>query len=501
MQLQKNFLANSLGQIYFLLVNLFITPLYLYYLGPESFGMVGLLTLMLVWLTVLDVGLSPTLSREVSFSRGIKKYENLTKILKSFELIFAILFFSFVLSIYLFSDLLSTHWVQSESLDNSTIKKCLILMSIISGLRLCQALYKSGIIGFEDQVWLNKIYILMTSLRYFGSLFIISFYSKDIVLFFLYQAFITLIELMIYIQRLYKLIPNKIRFFRVSFNLESIKNVAPFASGVAFTSALWVLVSQTDKLVLSNFLNLEEYGYFSLIAIISGSITLLAVPFAQAITPRLTKLYAEKDLERLRFLYSQSSQYLTLFIYCIALNFALFSEQLIFAWTGNQLVSNWGSNLLILYSVGNAFFSITAFQYYLQSAFGNLNLHIKGSLIFSLIQLPVLFILIIKFGAIGAGLSWLSLAILWFIVWSPIVHIKFLPGLHANWLIKICTTIFFISLVSFCFYYFVEFYESDNRAIIFFKIFFSGLFSLIASSLFIKEIRKFMTNRLRKLVP
>ena len=463
--------------------------------------MVGLLTLMLVWLTVLDVGLSPTLLREVSFSRGVKKYEKLTEILKSFELIFITLFFSFVLVVYLFSDWLSTNWVQSDSLDNFTIKKCLILMSIISGLRLCQALYKSGIIGFEDQIWLNKIYILMTSLRYFGSLLIISFYTQDIALFFLYQAAITLIELIIYIRRLYKLVPEKIRFFRISFNIESIKNIAPFASGVAFTSTLWVLVSQTDKLVLSNFLNLEEYGYFSLIAIVSGAITLLSVPIAQAITPRLTKLYAENNLEQLKILYLQSSQYLTLFIYSIALNFALFSKQLIFAWTGNQLVAEWGSNLLILLSMGNAFFSITAFQYYLQSAFGNLRLHILGSIIFSLIQLPVLLILIIKFGAIGAGLSWISLAFLWFIIWSPIIHNKFFPGFHISWLSKICITIFFISLVSLCFYYFVEFFETDSRVIIFLKIFFSGLFSLMLSSLSIKELREFMINRLKKLVP
>lgn len=58
-----------------------------------------------------------------------------------------------------------------------------------------------------------------------------------------------------------------------------------FASGVAFTSVVWVLVTQVDKFLLSSLLPLSAFGEFSLAVLLSGGVNLLAAPIGAALLP------------------------------------------------------------------------------------------------------------------------------------------------------------------------------------------------------------------------
>ena len=42
------------------------------YLSPEAFGLFGFFILMQAWMMILDMGLSPTLGREVAKARALK---------------------------------------------------------------------------------------------------------------------------------------------------------------------------------------------------------------------------------------------------------------------------------------------------------------------------------------------------------------------------------------------------------------------------------------------
>jgi hypothetical protein len=61
-------------------------------------------------------------------------------------------------------------------------------------LRLITTLYKSGINGFEQQVWVNITNVFFSSLKFLGALALMHFFSIDYVLFFEYQVIISVIE-------------------------------------------------------------------------------------------------------------------------------------------------------------------------------------------------------------------------------------------------------------------------------------------------------------------
>ena len=92
--------------------------------------------------------------------------------------------------------------------------------------------------------------------------------------------------------------------------------------------------------------------------------------------------------------------------------------------------------ILALYAIGNGFLALAAFPYYLQYAKGDLRLHLWGNIVFVLVLMPAIVLATSRFGAIGAGAVWASTNLLFFFCWTPIVHRRFLPGLHRSWLVN-----------------------------------------------------------------
>ncbi|MDE5000838.1 lipopolysaccharide biosynthesis protein, partial [Francisella tularensis subsp. holarctica] len=72
-----------------------------------------------------------------------------------------------------------------------------------------------------------------------------------------------------------------------------IRKVLPFALGIAYSTTVWMIVTQSDKLVFSHVLQLSEYGYLTLLIVISGDVTILSSPIRISIKPRMTMLLAQ----------------------------------------------------------------------------------------------------------------------------------------------------------------------------------------------------------------
>ena len=69
--LKKNILANLIGNFLTAIVFVIVIPVYVKYLGVESYGLIGFFASLQIIFSVLDMGLSATLNRE--FARLICK--------------------------------------------------------------------------------------------------------------------------------------------------------------------------------------------------------------------------------------------------------------------------------------------------------------------------------------------------------------------------------------------------------------------------------------------
>ncbi|EAT13138.1 polysaccharide biosynthesis domain protein [Oceanobacter sp. RED65] len=476
-----------------MLIGIVVTPLYLQHLGAEAYGLVGFFALMQAWMNLLDMGLGPTLGRQAAYARGqVEGFETFKRLLKSFEVIFFVLAVIIVFAIYILSDWIAISWIKSESIAIETLVYCVVLMGVMIGLRWFSGLYRSGINGLEDQVWLNVANIILTSLKFLGALCLLAFISQDIRHFFEYQVLIGLIELAAFSIRFYSILPvTKTRTPLVAFYWSVVKDVAPFAVGIAYTAGTWVLITQTDKLILSGVLSLAEFGYFSMISLVAGGIVMLSGPISQAIMPRLTMLYSQDNKNELLSLYSDASQLVTVTSLSVSLMIGLYAEPLIYAWAGDREAAEWGAGVLIWFALGNGVLAIAAFQYYLQSAFGQLRLHVIGSTLSAIIQVPLIFYAATNYGAQGAGITWFAFRTIWFLCWTPVVHRQFIPGFHLRWMLKGILPIAIVTMcVALAMHFLITLDLNQNRLDLFAKLISLGLLLLSVSALSSSAIRQ-----------
>jgi len=486
---RKNALANYVSQFYTMFIGIFMLPFYLEYLGAEAYGLVGFFTMLQSLLMLLDLGLSGTLSRETA---NLKDKKNglikLKQLIKSIEYFYGFIVVFVIVIIYLSSNWLSNNWLDIQSLDLDTVSYCIQLMGIMIAFRWFVSLYRGSIIGFENQVWLSFYNIFIATLKFVGAFILIKFYSNNILDFFIYQLIVAFLEFLIIKNKLYTFLPT-IKGIKPS--IGSLKEIAPFALSLAYTSTIWIISTQLDKLILSHYITLEEYGYFTLVVILSSMIMQLSGPLSQAILPRLTSLYSNNKEDELIKLYHNSTQFISIFIFSIVGMIAYFSYELLYAWTGNIEASKWASPVLFWYVISNGILALGAFQYYLQFAFGNLKYHVKMNTIAPFIYLPIVFFAVRNYGAIGAAIAWFWIQLITFIFWTYFVHNKFVPNLHKKWIIEdilpsLLMTLFFFFVINF----FNFDFKSFNRLEIFLLLILIGLFLLFLNSIVYSNIRK-----------
>lgn len=499
MSVKKNTIANYLGQGYRTLIGIVILPLYLKYLGAEAYGLVGFFSVLQSWLSLLDIGMTPTLARQVAHMRGEKgEHLELRRLLRSIELIFFVFAVCIGVGIVIGSKWIASHWLKVGNIETIDVIYCLCLMGVMVGMRWFSSLYQSGIKGMENQVRLNVTNIIVATLRFVGGLFFVQFVSQYVVDFFVFQLCVSLIEVVAMSRIFYRLLPASPRI-GVTFFWGSLKPFLPFGMSICFTTAIWIMVTQTDKLLLSNILPLKEYGYFALTAVFANGILQISGPISQALLPRMTYLLSQGKKEEMIGLYHKATQIMAVIMLPLTGMVAVFSKSVLYAWTGDKTAAEWGGPILFWYVLGNGFLSMAAFQYYLQFAYGKLRLHVIINSVFTIIAIPVIVFSAYHGGAMWTAIAWFGMQLVSFMVCPAIIHAKFAPGEHKRWLFSDIGVVAFPTFVLLVIFHgLAEGLVSTNRIHIFGYLIGMGLFIVAVNAWITPSSRNMMKNLIRR---
>ena len=69
--LKKNIVGNLLGRGWSGLISLAFIPIYINFSGIESYGLIGIFIMIQAFLSLLDLGLSATVNREMAGTPGL----------------------------------------------------------------------------------------------------------------------------------------------------------------------------------------------------------------------------------------------------------------------------------------------------------------------------------------------------------------------------------------------------------------------------------------------
>lgn len=447
MSLRRNILANYLGQAYMTAVSVVMVPLYLRYLGAEAYGLVAFFALLQGLFQLLDLGLSPTLGREVTrFRGGALRDDSLWAFFRAIEGLFWLIAAVAILCSVAFSGAAARSWLKVETLDLGVVALSVALMGITVALRWVGGIYRSVVWGFEKQVWLNVFGVSVATARFVTIIPVFVYVGTSPVIFFAYQLTVSLAELGILAAKCYRTLPS--RPGRVPWSVEPLRRVLRFALTIAFTSSVWVLVTQLDKLVLSRLLPLDQFGYFALAVMVAGVINLFGTPVSQALLPRLSRLAADGDNAGFLTLYRRATQWVCFVTVPLALGLACFAEPALWIWTGDRAVAAQVTPILALYALGNAMLAVASFQYYLQYAKGDLRLHLAGNVAFVVLLVPMVVWAASRFGGVGAGWVWFGQCTFFAIAWTWLVHRRLLPGIHWHWFRRDVLPVWLASVVA-----------------------------------------------------
>jgi O-antigen/teichoic acid export membrane protein len=297
-------------------------------------------------------------------------------------------------------------------------------------------LYRGVVSGSERLVWLSGFNAVIATLRFVGVLGSMWVWGFTPIVFFWHQLAVAALEVFVLLAMCNRLLPNGNSITEhIGWSFRPIQPLLRFSLTIAFTSSVWVLVTQTDKLILSGILPLAEYGYFTLAVLVAGGITIISGPISMAIMPRMARLHAEGNLDEVRRIYNHATQLVCVIAGSLAVTLIVCTESLLFAWTGSHAVTDAAAPILRLYAIGNGLLALGAFPYYLQYARGDLRYHLVGNLVLFVVLIPGIVLAAMKAGGLGAGWVWVGMNALYLFVWVAYIHSKLEPGLHWNWLV------------------------------------------------------------------
>lgn len=494
MSLKRNIFASYANQIYITSVGIFALPMYLKYMGAEAYGLVGFFTMMQAWFNLLDLGLTPTVARETArFRGGVITILEYRRLLRAVQIIF--LFIAIVGGgiLFLSSGVIANSWLNVQNLKIEQVRMALQLMALGIAFRWSSGFCRGYLSGSEEIIWLSGLNTLIATFKFIGVIPILVLYDNSIIVFFSYQLIVSIVEFLLLVFKSYGLYPVLQKNQKIGWSANnlffSIKNSLRFSMTIAFTSFVWILVTQIDKLILSKILSLENYGIFTLAVLGASGVTMIAGPISTALMPRMAKLQAERKDDALVLIYRNSTQFVAMVAIPACLILAVFSEEILWAWTGDLQASRNASLAFCFYALGNGFLAMSAFPYYLQFAKGDLKMHMIGNIIFLIIFVPLLIYLTLMLSTVGAGIAWLISNVFYFFGWVPVVHRRFYSNFHNKWLFQDILPIATLSImvVFFAYYFHVKL---ESRVEVIFYALGLGIAIVLLNFVVLSRVRK-----------
>lgn len=464
-------------------------------MGAEAYGLVGFFAMIQALFGLLDFGLTPTISRQTAlYNSGAETALKYRQLNRALSIIFVGVAFFGVVTLFTLNEYIASHWLKLEKLPLTEVLFCLHIMSICVGLRWMTGLYRGIISGFEQIAWLSSVNTIIATLRFLGVFAYMYFYGFTVNNFFVFQLFVALLEFSFLFIKQRRLIPSLNDQQNIGWSMKPVKPVLVFALTIAFTSSIWILITQLDKFVLSGILALSDYGYFTLAVLVAGGIMQISSPISGAIMPRMASLYAAREYQQLKIVYLNATQFIAVICVTAGIVLAVLSKQVLFTWTGDMILANKTAPILTLYALGNSALALTAFPYYLQYAKGNLRFHLIGNIILLLVLVPTIIFAAKTYGAIGAGWVWFLTHSLYLVCWVSYVHSQISPGINKAWYQKFIYIVLFVGGMSFSLAKMFDF--SSNRLVLLGQITFISVVCLIVASLCSSQIRQKVKSRI-----
>ena len=399
--MKKNIIANFVGKFWSILSNFLFIPLYIHYLGFESYSVISFTLMIAGIMAVLDSGLTATLSRE--FARKDNKAVEKIKVYKNLETLYFIIVGVCILTIFLSSNFIAEKWLNIKAYSPDQISFYLKIISFEIGFQLLFRFYMGGLLGLEKQVAANVFQVGWGVFRN-GLVVLAIIYFPTLEVFFAWQVVSTIVFTIITKIFLDKTVLGK---YTLNFNFKIEKKVLSkiwkFASGMLLIALVAAFNTQMDKLAISKLLSIENLGYYTLAVSLSQGLIILVNPIATALLPRFTSHFSANENNEAKNLFVKTSTLVSVLVFSIMMVMSFFAKELIWVWTGNLDVASKTHLLVPIIALAYTMFALQFLPYNIAIANGYTKLNNILGIVSLFVTLPGYYFATKQYGAIGAA--------------------------------------------------------------------------------------------------
>jgi O-antigen/teichoic acid export membrane protein len=429
--LRRNVAANLVGRAWVMALGIAFIPIYLKFLGIEAYGLVGFFATLQAVFGLLDLGLGATINREMArLSVGVDRRAQQRTLLRTLEACYWAISLTTGLLVLALAPAIAHHWVQPSALSPVSVERAIRLMGLVLALQLPFAFYQAALMGLQRQVAVNGILIVTATARSVGTALVLWKVAASVEAFFICQLIVSLVQIAGTLAYVWFVVGGGVTARPDFARLGSIWR---YAAATSANSIVGIALTQTDKVLLSRLLPLEQFGYYALAGTMASFVWAVVIPVNQALFPRFAQLVELGDRATLSALYHRASQVMTVAVVPAAATVVLFAWQLIRLWTRNPITADHTALIAALLIAGTTMNALVSVPGYLQSAAGWPSLMVYTNLAAAIVLVPAILVVAPRYGAAGAACVWLVLNAGYLLFNVPAMHRRLLRGELWRW--------------------------------------------------------------------
>jgi len=424
--------ANFAGVGWSFLMQIACIPLYLRFLEIEAYGLIGFYLMLQAILQVVDLGLSPTMNREMArYSVQPEKAAEARDLVRTLEAGYWLIGIAIGAVILAAAPAIAADWIKPSAIPVRDIQHTVMLMGVLAVFQWPVSFYQGGLMGLGRQVLYNGLSISLGTLANGGAVLILWRVSPTIQAFFLWLVAVNAAKAVLLAICLWKSLPPAT--CSPQFDLRRVRNIWRFAAGMSGITACALILTQSDKVILSKLFNLKLFGYYTLAGMFGVGLSMTVGSVFNTVFPRFSALVAAGNEEALKHLYHRCTQLMAVLILPLAAVLALFSTDILQFWTRNTEVARNAGPIASVLVVGTAINGLMNLPYALQLANGWTSLNLWLSIFLTLTLVPAIWFMATHYGPVGAASVWIALNCCSMAISVPLMHRRLLKGEMVRW--------------------------------------------------------------------
>ena len=432
MSVKANVVANYFSQTYIAVIGFVFVPIFIKYLGIEAFGLIAIFTIFQSSLALLDMGMKPALGREMAkFAAGAHDAQSIRDLLRSVEIAAVAMATVISLAAFWSASWIASKWLNVENLPLSSVMHAIAGMGILCALRFVENIYSGSIAGLQRQVLQSVLSSSLVTARALGAIAVLAWVSPTVEGFFIWQVLISIVAIPILAAAVYRELPACPRPAR--FSWDSLTGIWHFAGGVMTITLFSLLLTQFDKILLSRLLPLKVFAVYAVAGVLSTGLYMLSTPIGAAFYPSFTQLITLGDVKALRHAYHQAAQLSAVVMGSAAIVLIVFADSVLGAWTGNPTLTKDAAPILRVLAFGTLLSGFIGIPFQMQLAYGWTKLTIKMNFVAVALLVPMLFLVVPRYGGIGAAWVWVALNAGYLLFGIHFMHLRVLPSEKWRW--------------------------------------------------------------------